>query len=525
MFASNGMRTTGRALALEPSTYGELCDIALDFLAGGEAQLVHVKRHLLKRLGQFEPDKPLRPSVQYQDRTSEDVVDTQAGRVIRQELTELVTFETVRSVVQDLAVLYSADDLHRAYHVGDDEYQSVGEIMGEYHEAGGLDARLQQIDGHVVLLQTTCSLVRWCEPRGTITYDVIPPHWVRVLACNDYPRDPDLAYALAYSERADEETWRVFIRPPFDGDPPTAITWQVGAEGAMLQIRAADPWKVLGQAPEKLIRDERITEWEPNPWVAIGGMEDRQLVWHPVVFHWASPPTDSIYLPPATSLVRVALEMDIAWSLLMRLANTQSNGVPVYQGSGTPPRQLGPSTLVQIDDPQGKFYFASPTASLEPYAKIIMALFQTFALLSKMAPDSYQLTRPSINTGPAKLLEQYGLTERRWARTTTADDWERARYRRERLLHNAYSDGPPIPPVVKLTVHWGELRVPVDRAAQVQRIAQEMAMRVSSRLDAVMEIYGIDRASAQSKLQEIDSETPNPAGLGGPTPTLESGEA
>jgi len=519
-----GQRSTGRELAIERDTYAELCDVALDFLAGGEAQLVHVKRHLLRRLGQFEADTPVSPAVNFE--SAPETVDTQAGRVIRHELTELVTFETTRSVVQDLAVLYSADDLRRVYHVGELELESVGDILGEYHEAGGLDARLQQIDGHVVLLQTTCSLVRWCEPRGTITYDVLPPHWVRVLPCEQYPRDPDLAYAVAYSERADDETWRVFVRPPFDADPETAITWQAGAEGAMLRIRAADPWKVIAQKPEKLMRDERIVEWAPNPWVAIGGMNDRQLVWHPIVFHWAAPPTDGIFLPPATSLVRVALEMDIAWSLLLRLANTQSHGVPVFIGSGSPPKMLGPSTLVQIDDPNGKFFFAAPTAALEPYARTIMALFQTYALLSKMAPDSYQLTRPSINTGPAKLLEQYGLTERRWSRTTTADEWERARYRRERLLHNAYSGGPEIPPQVRLTVHWGELRVPVDRAAQVQRISQEMAMRVSSRLDAIMEIYGLDRAAAESKLREIDSEEPNLPGVGDPKPILESdGEA
>ncbi len=517
---------TSRERTVEPAVYEDLCNQAVDFWYGGEAQMAHVKRHLLRRLGQAEPARKIRPDELLANSVAGDRVETDAGRIIRQELTELVTMPTVRSVINDLAVLYSADDQRRVYLRGSDEAAGVDEVIEDYHREGGLDARLLQLDSLVVLLRTACLAVRWCAPRKCVSYDVMLPHWVRLLPHPLWPLDPKLAYAIAYNEATDDgrTVWCAYVRPPIDDDPIDAPT-RDHPEGRL--VRWADQ-----SAPFPLPKhdDKRIIEDVANPLAAIGGMKDNRLLWSPIVWHWAEPPIETVWLPPPTDLVRVALEIDVAFSLIMRLANMQTSGQPVLKGMGQLPAALGPSSVVRIDDPQGDFYFATPSADLSACLGVIRSLFTTYAQLSKLAPDSYSMTRPSISTGPAKRLEQTALAERRWARTTTADQWERDRFDLERLYHNEFGGG-SIGWDVRQEMHWGELRVPVDRGGQVQRLAGELALGASSRLDAIMEIWGLDRSTAEAKMTEIDGVAPGPDSATGdlsttaPAPEPESTEA
>jgi hypothetical protein len=48
------------------------------------------------------------------------------------------------------------------------------------------------------------------------------------------------------------------------------------------------------------------------------------------------------------------------------------------------------------------------------------------------------------------------------------------------------------------------MRIPIDRMAQVQRLSQELAIGAISRLDAIMEIWGVDRVGAEAKIIEMD---------------------
>jgi hypothetical protein len=261
-----------------------------------------------------------------------------------------------------------------------------------------------------------------------------------------------------------------------------------------------------------------------NPLAQMGGMEDGQCLWNPLVWHWAKPPIESVFLPVQDDLVQLALETDLAWSLVQYLANTQSHGQPVMIGSGTLPQALGASSVVRIDDPGGDFKFAAPTADVRGLLEVIRALYQTHAMLRHLSPDSWSFQRPSIQTGPAKQLEQAGLFETRSRRTLMADQWEARRFGLERLYLNYFANA-GIPWDMRQTVHWGELRVPVDRGAQVQRLLSEKALGVASQLDAVMEVWSLSREDAQAKLTEINAANtakPAQAEPGRPIPNPES---
>jgi hypothetical protein len=465
--------------------------------------------------------------------TRDEFVPTDAGRVIRQELTELVQMPTVESICHDLAKLYSGDDLRRVY-IGDDkvEIDWIEDVIEHYHQLGGLAPMNVLIDALTTLLRMMVLRVDWCPDLGRIVYQPMLPHWVYMWTHDRYPLTHEMAYAVAWSESTmllDDKgeasssgaVWCAYVRPPLSSDPPYAPTWEY-PEGRLVRYHGGTtPWPLPSPEDRKIIVEDGV-----NPFVSIGGLElGERLVWNPLVFNYARPPIEGVHVPPDTSLVNVCLEIDIAFSLCMRLANIQSNGQPVMKGGGSAPTELGPQTLVKITDATGDFYFAAPTANIDSYLNAIRALFQTYAMLRKLAPDSWSPTRPSIQTGPAKQLEQIGLTEVRWEKSLMADEYEARRFEIERLYHNAWGEGAEIPRSVSQSVHWGEMRIPIDRMAQVQRLSQELAIGAISRLDAIMEIWGVDRVGAAAKMIEIDGDIEeDPENDTNPDPATDTGD-
>lgn len=486
--------TSKRELARERDVYEQLCELALDFWAGGYAQRQHLQEEMHSRLGQVRD--PANPS-------DDKDFETGDGRIIREGRMELFTVPFLRAIIESQAVLYAADDLERTY--GD---ETTARTIAHYHEVAGLTSKLHLIDAFVVLLRSPLMLVRWNDDLKRIVYDVMPPHWVWTWTHPQWPLENKMAYAVCYAEESppdpvhpevDETVWCAYQRPPFKGDPEDAPT--IGYDrGRFVRYTKQDgPWPIPDTGDEKIIADGT------NPLVDIGGMNGGKAIWSPLVWHWAEPPTESLFLDPAEDLVRANLELDVGLTMLLYVANMQSAGQPYITGSGSLPSALGPSRLVQIDDPGGSFGFASPGADLHGHMEVVQRLLQIQSMLRHLAPDTYSLQRPSISTGPAKLLEQYALTESRWRRVLMADMWERDRFDLERLYHNALGvtqERPAIPEDTRQVVRWGEMRVPHNRMEQVTRLAQEISLGVSNQLDAVMEVWGIDRDAARAKLDE-----------------------
>lgn len=501
-----------RADSLDRATYEALCNEALDYYESGDAQRRWLRVHLLRRYG--EKADPRKTTSSSSDLTTEEAVgETDSARMIREGRMELLTVPLVRSIVDSVAVLYSADDLERSYTLDGKPDQTTADTLQAYHEAGGLGPRMQSVDAMVGLLGAELLLCRWCAPRSTITYDQVHPHLVHVLPHPEWRLDAALAYAVAYRE--DEGVWCTYVRPPLPIDPDDAPT-RMWTQGRLVRYKAESPWPLPQDGDKAILPDGD----GPNPLVLAGGMKDGQLVWSPLVWHWARPPVDSIHPHPASDLVAANREIDLGLSWLQYLSNTQSHGQAVRKGTGPMPESFGPQSLIQIDDPAGDFHFAAPGANIAGLVDVVQRQMQVQALLRHLSPDMYSLTRPSIQTGPAKLIEQHALIEARWRRTLVADQWERARFDLERVLHNAYgleSGAAAIPRDSRLTVRWGELRVPTDRMAQVQRLMSELQLGITSRLDAAMEVYGLDRAAAERHLEDVDKVS-EPAGPAEPKP-------
>jgi hypothetical protein len=483
-----------RHLAMDRLLYAQSCEDALDYWAGGAAQRAHLQRSMSERLGEsVDPREPT---------TSDDARrENEDGKIIREGRTELYTVPYLRAIVESLAVLYSSDGLDRVYLDADEEPDdAVRAIVESYHARGWLAPRLQTLDAFTTLLRTSHLLVRWCPDLTRIVYDVIPPHWVWNWAHPSYPLETEMSYAVAYAEQGEpgKTTWTAYQRPPLESDPDDAPTRDYPRGRFVRWTSPREPFPIPDSGAEKILDEQ------DNPLVDIGGMDGDRLVWSPIVWSWAEAPTESVYLLPADDLVRANLEIDVALSMLLYVANMQSAGQPVLRGAATPPDALGPSRIVKIMDASGGFEFASPNADLSGHLTVIRQLLQIQSMLRHLAPDTYSLQRPSIQTGPAKLLEQNALVEARNRRTEVAERAESDRFDIERLYHNAYAPAgvPRIPATVRQSVRWGELRVPPDRAAQVRRLREEIEIGISTAVDAVMEVWGIDRAAALQKIAE-----------------------
>lgn len=510
-----------RAQALDRATYDETCEEILDYWAGGLAQRSLLQQEMIRRLGEVRD--PRQASTE-----KNQSAETSAGRLIREGRLELWTVPFLRAIAEALGVLYAADDLERIYsRPGGSPDATTATTIAAYHEQAKLSPRLHQLDAMLVSLRTVLLLVRWCPDLGRITYDLIPPHWAWVTTHPSFPLEPRLAYAIAYAEggRSGSTVWSAYVRPALPGDPADAPTRLPGFETSgrfVRYTRDGAPWGADGQPPAPGAANILPGGDRPNPLVSIGGMEAGRRLWSPLVWHWAELPFEGLFLLPADDLARTNLELDVGLSTLAYVANLQSYGQPVRRGGGSKITALGPSTLIEIDDANGAFEFVTPDAPLDSHRQTIRELLQIQAMLRHLAPDSYSITRPSISTGPAKLLEQTALVEARWRRTLLADSWEADRFELERLLHNAYGAsagrGPVIPDDVHQVVRWGELRVPVDRAAQVRRLVQEITAKISSRTDAVMEVYGLTREDAERKIADDDRgeqpEATDPAATG-----------
>lgn len=492
---NGGQITSKRDVAQKRGYYNEICEKLLDYWNGGAAQKLWLQSELVNRFGE-ERDPRENPI-----NDEEQVLINDEARVIREGRLELFVVPFLKAVVEQLAVLYAADDFERLYTNDDD--RSVDAVIKAYHKKGKLTPKLHLVDAWTMLFRMVVLQARWCEDLGHIVYDVLPPHWVWILKHPAFHLEHRMAYAVAWSEKEgssehpNQTIWCAYQRPPVDSDPADAPTWLYPYGRCVRYAKSDNPWPI----PTVDIDPNSIIEERINEFVEIGGMDDKRMIWHPLVFHWAEPPTEDIHMVPAEDLAQANLELDVGLSLLLYVANTQSAGIPYMTGGGSPPRKIGPTTLVTIDEPTGSFGFASPGANIGGHLEVLKSLVQIQSMLRHLAPDTYSLQRPSIQTGPAKMIEQYSLTESRYNRTLMADASETERFELERLYHNAYGNGPDIPWETEQTTRWGEMRVPMDLNQLVTRLGQEIDLGISTLEDAVMERYGLSREAARAKLE------------------------
>ena len=519
-------RSSARDQVLERGVWEQLIEKALDYHAGGAAQRLHLAAELKRRLG-TEKDPRSAGGIWKDDFSAKalEALETDSGEVIRFGDIEQVTVPLVKSVCQDLAATYSADDLERIYRVPDIEApdKDTAKTIEWYHDEGELGAKLLEIDELVVLVRCPLLYVRWCEALQCISYEVLPPHWVHVLEHDRWTIDVRLAYAVAIAEgnyelddgQPGDAIWCAYVRPPLPGDPPGAITRRHPQGRTVRYRRNGGPWPIPGEGDAEIIDGGDGI----NSLVEAGGWDpkNRRYLWNPLVWHRATPAVESIFPAPADGLVQANLELDITLTMLSYVTNTQTHGQLVLTGSVSVPSALGPLTPIVIDDPNGRAEYISPGANIRAHAEVAQKMMQLQCMLRSLAPDTYSLDRPSIQTGPAKRLEQSKLIDARWRRISMADQWEAARFAIERCWHNKYGVKPERPHIhwdAKQVVRWGELRVPVDRGEQIARIIQEMSAGITSRVDATMESLGLNREDAIQHLTQVDD-----AGQVVPTPS------
>lgn len=516
-----------RDAAVQQQLFAVQAERWLDHWYGGSAQRARLKYQLATRAG--SADEPRRQDP-FSDEDEADRYLTDDGEAIRDETTELVTLRYVRALAEERGVLYASDDLERIYlHPdGERDVETARQLDWYQHPArGALTAHLHLIDAWLPGLRTVGLLVHYCEDLEEITYQVLPPHWFHWWERPDHPTEPRLAYAVAYSEPEVRDqrgrpipasVWTCYVRPAIPGDPPDAPT-RLGdyAETGRLVRYArrgrpwSEPWPIPPPGNSEILPDPDMPGMQadgPNPLVLMGGMQGGRRIWSPLVLHAAEPLTAGMRLPIADDQSQIGEELDHGLSGALHTANLQSYGVPVFVGPGDPPRQIGPSHVVHVQDSGGSFSFASPAGRPLDHIETIHKLASLASVFEHLAADTFTFQPPSIETGPAKQLRRASLIQERARRVIHAEQPEQRRFELERLLHNWHArrmGRPKIPEDTTMEIHWGELATPVDWNLRLQEMAQELKLGISTPVDLLMERHGVDREEAERRIREREA--------------------
>jgi hypothetical protein len=374
-----------------------------------------------------------------------------------------------------------------------------------------------------------------------------PPHWFHFWAHPDYPTDPRMAYAMAYSEpeALDKQgrpvpanAWTAYVRPAFPGDPPDAPTWEhdefIQTGRLVRYVRRGDPWSGPWPLPapgdSNIKTDDGLDADGPNPIVTIASNGVR--TWCPMVLHTAERLTSGLRLPVQTDHCQIGEELDHGMSSALHTANLQGFGQPVYRGAGSPPTVLGPSNVVHVQDPAGDFSYAAPNGDATGHFELVHKIAQIAGVLESLPADSFTYPPPSIETGPAKLARSAALIQERSKRTVEAERPEHQRFDLERLLHNAYGKGARIPVDTSMVVRWGELSAPPNWEARLREMAAELNLGLSDKIDLIMERHGVsrDEAERRAKSYSVRADGDNdgddaPEGAATPTGDADPGVA
>lgn len=499
--------------------FAAACERWLDHYDHGAGQYDRLKSTVIRRCGSGRE-----PRADQGD--AGDLYLTDAGHAVIREETELLPLGYIQALARELGVLYATDGLERVYTspAGQEDTVARQWLRWYQHPArGGLTATLHLLDRWLTGLRTVALLLNWEDDLSEITYQALPPHWVWWWECPRQPGEERLAYAVAYSEPEardergnllPESAWTAYVRPALPSDPwdaPTRGPYE--RTGRLVRYRRAgvpyaSPWPLPEVDSLEVLADQDQPDGRadgPNPLVQMGGWSQGRRIWSPLVLYAAEPLTTAtgLRLPVAEAQCQLAEELDFGVTAALHTANLQSFGQPVYRGAGDPPRELGPQTVVHVQDAAGDFYYRSPDGEPEAHLRAIHLITALGAVLESLPPDTFSYQPPSIETGPAKKLRRSALIQLRASRTIQAERPEQRRFEIERLLHNAHTGRtrrPLIPWDTELTVRWGELAQPVDWAGRLQEMETELRLGLTELVDLVGERHGLDRTEAERRL-------------------------
>jgi len=237
---------------------------------------------------------------------------------------------------------------------------------------------------------------------------------------------------------------------------------------------------------------------EPNPYEVV-----------PFVPVWASYPTSgSFWVSGGDDLISVQSTINQKLTDLMLVLEYQGFGVPVQKGmpSGGSRTQIGPNVAIEIENPEGSFTFEKTNAPIQGILNSIDFLVKNLAVSNGLSVESIS-TKPSQNSGVARLAGNRELQELRKDQISLFGRYERQLFNMFRIVWNAHNPDRKISDNAVIKLDFFDPTPVMSPDKQAELWEKELEMGTISRTDILMlKNPDLSKEDAQRKLEEIKME-------------------
>lgn len=307
-------------------------------------------------------------------------------------IVEAVNTGTASRLIKAIASLANAEDQSwRLIDPDENDVEDAERLLQLVRERGGFQTALESLDVSASTLETSFMHIR---AKGyEIQYDVVTPDYIWFVFGGDVTsyidwdgKDP----INRPTDRSDiNDASAVIIQVGSDSNSKTFLAYVGGTEdmpdGRMVTFSGQKPWPIPKVNEKSVLEEYRVGETECNPLTFMmnhGDENQKQLVKseYPIVkWRGGHRNIDTGETPITTSIYEDAIEIELAWSLLLRYSTQSARGIDVFTHG--PNGQALPKSLEVVVLQEGQTYnkIWGGSGEVQAYLMVVKTLVEQIA--------------------------------------------------------------------------------------------------------------------------------------------------
>lgn len=366
-------------------------------------------------------------------------------------------FNVVKKIVNQLAMIYLADAEREI-----DGSEQDKAIFSEIMQTTSLNPKMKICSRYTQLLKTTMLRPVW--RKGQMDLDVLTGDILDVIVA-DTPEQLEQVLITHYPQSGEE----------------TDIEYSL--------------WSA--ETYRRLDYNGNTLETAPNPYLII-----------PMVPVWDSYPVGgSFWQAGGDDLINIQSAVNEKLTDLLLVIRQQGFGQAVIKGvPDTGKIQVGPGTTIEIENPQGDFYYAKTNAPIQSILNAIDFMVKQLAV-SNGLPASSLSVKPTQESGLARISGNRELEELRRDQISLFNTYEKRLFNMFRVVWNVHNPGRKISEKARLKIDFYDPKPTLSPDKEAEKWEKELAMGTISRIDILMlKNPDLTREDAKQKLLEIQEE-------------------
>lgn len=357
-------------------------DLVLDFMKKRYA--VGIKREKVNP-SSMSVSETLWQEVEYYIRSEEAAkIDT---------IVEAVNTGTASRLIRAIASLANAEDQSwRLIDTDEGDTEDAELLLKLVRERGGFNTALDSLDVSASTLETSFLHIR---AKGyDIKYDVVTPDYIWIVYGGNVTSYIDWDGKDPVSHQADRsdlnDASAIIIQTGSSENSKTFVAYVGGAEdepdGRRVTFRSEKPWPIPNKGSVGIIDEYKFQENTCNPLTyMLNHGDDRQKLLvkceYPIVkWRGGHRNIETGDTPITTSIYEDAIEIELAWSLLLRYATQSARGIDVFTHSESSGQALSKSleiVVLQAGQTYNKIWGGS--GEVQAYLQVVKTLVEQIA--------------------------------------------------------------------------------------------------------------------------------------------------